>query len=148
MERLARLALVVVSLVALASLAGCGGSGGSITVSDAWARPSMGMDRAAAAYLAIANEGDEGDVLLGASSPAAATVEVHETTMDSDGAMVMQPVGPLEIPAGETVRLEPGGYHIMLIELTGELTVGDEIEITLSFELAGDITVSAEVREG
>ena len=148
MARLARLALVVISLVALVGLAGCGGSGGSIKVSDAWARPSMGMDRAGAAYLVISNEGDEGDVLLGASSPAAATVEVHETTMDADGAMVMQPVGSLEIPAGETVRLEPGSYHLMLIELTGELTVGGEIEITLSFENAGEIMVSAEVREG
>jgi copper(I)-binding protein len=148
MARLARLALVAISLVALAALAGCAGSGGAISVSDAWARPSMGMDRAGAAYLVITNGGEEDDVLLGASSPAAATVEVHETTMDSDGAMVMQPVGSVAIPAGETVRLEPGGYHIMLIELTGELTVGDEIEITLSFERAGEITVSAEVREG
>ena len=147
MARLARLAILILGLVALGGLAGCGGSG-SIAVSDAWARPSMGMDRAGAAYLVLTNEGDEDDVLLGATSPAAATVEVHETTMEGDGSMAMRPIESLAIPAGETVRLEPGGYHMMLIELTGELAVGDEIEITLSFELAGEVTVSAEVREG
>lgn len=147
MARLARLAILILGLVALGGLAGCGGSG-SIAVSDAWARPSMGMDRAGAAYLVITNEGDEDDVLLGATSPAAATVEVHETTMEGDGSMAMRPIESLAIPAGGTVRLEPGGYHMMLIELTGELAVGDEIEITLSFERAGEVTVSAEVREG
>ena len=94
MARLARLAILILGLVALGGLAGCGGSG-SIAVSDAWARPSMGMDRAGAAYLVIANEGDEDDVLLGATSPAAATVEVHETTMEGDGSMAMRPIESL-----------------------------------------------------
>ena len=148
MSRLATLAVVVVSVLAIVSLAGCSGSSGSIKVSDAWARPSMGMDRAGAAYLVIENTGSEDDVLLGAASDAAATVEIHETTAGSDGMMTMSPIDSLPIAAGETVRLEPGGYHIMLIELTGELVVGESIEITLSFESAGEVTVSAEVREG
>lgn len=147
MSRLAILAMVVVSVLAVV-FAGCNGSGGSIKVSDAWARPSMGMDRAGAAYLVIENTGSEDDVLLGAASDAAATVEVHETTAGSDGMMAMSPIDALPVPAGETVQLEPGGFHIMLIELTNELVVGESIEITLSFEAAGDITVSAEIREG
>ncbi len=147
MSRLATLALAIISVIAMVGLAGCG-SAGSIKVSDAWARPSMGMDRAGAAYMVVENTGEEGDVLLGAASPAAATVEVHETIEGGDGTMSMQPIGSLDIAAGETVRLEPGGYHIMLIELTGELVVGDTIEITLTFETAGEVKVSAEVREG
>jgi copper(I)-binding protein len=147
MSRLATLALAIISVIAMVGLAGCG-SGGSITVTDAWARPSMGMDRAGAAYMVIENTGEEGDVLLGAASPAAATVEVHETVAGGDGTMSMQPIGSLDIAPGDTVSLEPGGYHIMLIELTDELVVGDTIEITLTFETAGEVKVSAEVREG
>ena len=61
--------------------------------------------------------------------------------------MGMQPIARLEIPAGGTVELKPGSYHIMLIDLTKELKAGDTIEITLKFEKAGEITVTAEVRE-
>ncbi len=61
--------------------------------------------------------------------------------------MGMQPIARLEIPAGGTVELKPGSYHIMLIDLTQELKVGDKIEITLKFEKAGEVKVTAEVRE-
>lgn len=76
-----------------------------------------------------------------------------ETTMaggmgDGGESMTMQPVDSIELPAGETVKLEPGGYHIMLLDLVEPLEVGQEIELTLSFEVAGDRTVTAEVREG
>jgi copper(I)-binding protein len=74
-------------------------------------------------------------------------VEIHET-VESGGAMAMQPVERIDIPAGGTVKLEPGGYHVMLIDLTGDLVVGEEIEITLEFEGAGEVKVTAEVREG
>jgi copper(I)-binding protein len=147
MDRL-RLTTLSATVVLVALAAAACSSGGGITVSEAWARPSMGMDRAGAAYMVIKNDGDTADTLLGATSPAAATVEIHETTMGDDGTMSMSPVGSLSIPAGGTVSLEPGGYHVMLIDLTGDLVVGDSIEITLDFENAADVTVSAAVREG
>ena len=62
--------------------------------------------------------------------------------------MGMQPVARLEIPAGGTVQLAPGGYHIMLIGLTKDLNVGDTVQVTLKFEKAGDVTVTAQVRAG
>ena len=65
-----------------------------------------------------------------------------------DDSMTMRPVESIELPAGKTVKLEPGGYHIMLLELAKPLEVGQTFDVTLSFKMAGDRTVTAEVREG
>jgi hypothetical protein len=167
--RLVRLGGLFAALaVAAALLAGCGaGSGASIKVSEPWARASSAMAAAGAAYMVIENTGSAADALTGAASPVAKTVEVHETVaMESaapsdamgspmpsasgetgGGMMGMQPIARLEIPAGGSVELKPGSYHIMLIGLNQELKVGDKIEITLTFEKAGDVKVTAEVRE-
>lgn len=163
----ALLAAVVLAIPLLAACSGSGGGGG-IEVADAWSRPSPMVAGAGAAYMTITNSGSEADALLGAASDVAMTVEVHETVemeapaatdgmggMETPaatdgmggGMMGMRPVERVEIPAGGTVNLEPGGYHVMLIGLKGELEVGSTIEITLTFEKAGEITVKAEVRE-
>lgn len=120
--------------------------GGSLTVTDAWARTSMSMDTAGAAYLTITNGTGQGDALIGVSTAAASSPEIHETTATGSGMMGMHPVDRIAIPAGQTVKLEPGGYHIMLIGLTGELKAGAKIELTLKFERAGEVKVTAEVR--
>jgi hypothetical protein len=117
------------------------------TVTAAWVRPPQGMDRPAAGYLVITG-GSQADALLGATSPAAGTVELHETSMDSSGMTGMHPISRLEIPAGATVTLQPGGYHLMLMEPTGEITVGSTVQLELTFEKAGKITVQAEVKQG
>jgi copper(I)-binding protein len=119
---------------------------GDMRVEGAWARQSMGMDLAVAVYLSLTNETGSADALIGATSPAAATVEVHETTADASGQMAMHPVERIALPAGGRVDLEPGGYHIMLIGLTGELMAGDKVEVTLQFVTAADLVVTAEVR--
>lgn len=67
---------------------------------------------------------------------------------DDMGAMTMRPVEAIDLPAGEAVALEPGGLHIMLIDLVEPLEVGDEVDLTLTFEEAGEQPVTAEVREG
>jgi len=139
--------------------AGCSSGGGTAEVkaTDAWARASSAMASAGAAYMTIENTGSAADALIGASSPAATTAEVHETVVmgspapgaSADGGMMgMQPVKRLEIPAGGTVELKPGSYHIMLIGLKQDLKVGDSVEITLTFEKVGEIKVTATVREG
>lgn len=139
--------LLLVALAACSSGAGPSPSaGGSLTVTDAWARPSTGMAMAGAAYLTITNGTGAADALLSVTTAAASTAEVHETTQSSDGMMGMHPIDRLEVPAGGTVKLEPGGYHVMLIGLTGDLVAGAKIELTLTFEKAGAITVTAEVR--
>ena len=66
--------------------------------------------------------------------------------MGSGGMLGMRPVDRVEIPAGGTLELKPGSYHIMLIGLNQDLKVGDSIEITLKLEKAGDVKVTAEVR--
>jgi periplasmic copper chaperone A len=58
----------------------------------------------------------------------------------------MQPVARVEIPAGGSLRLEPGGYHLMLVGLRKDLSAGDTIELSLRFEKAGEVTVTAQVR--
>ena len=74
--------------------------------------------------------------------------DMTSTTMGSDmGNMTMKEVESIDIPANEKVKLEPGGYHIMLMELAAPLVKGDQIEITLTFEKAGEQTVTATVRE-
>ena len=152
----ARSVAALLILIAIAVLAaGCGGGGASAgagapapTVSDAWVRPPMGADRPGAAYLTIVGGGDA-DALLGASSPASPDVQVHETMAGGSGMMGMQEVDRIEIGAGATVTLEPGGYHLMLMEPDmDQLVVGETVDITLTFEHGGDVTVSAEVRAG
>ncbi len=150
-----RLALVIATSLVL--LAGCSGTAASpsagITVTDAWARSSSAMASAGAAYATITNGGSAPDALIGASSPAAATVEVHETVAigspdaSGGGMMGMRPVARVEIPAGGSLQLKPGGYHVMLIGLVKDLKAGDTIDLTLKFEKAGEITVKAQVRE-
>ena len=159
-RRLTRLGgLLLATLVVASVAAGCSSGGGTAEVkaTDAWARASSAMASAGAAYMTIENTGSAADALIGASSPAATTVEVHETVVmgspapgaSADGGMMgMQPVKRLEIPAGGTVELKPGSYHIMLIGLKQDLKVGDSVEITLTFEKVGEIKVTATVREG
>jgi copper(I)-binding protein len=74
--------------------------------------------------------------------------DMSDDMSDDMGSMTMQPVDAVELPAGETVALEPGGYHIMLLDLVEPLEVGDTIEVTLTFESGAEQTVTAEVREG
>lgn len=138
---------------ALLLAAGCTSSGaspatsaGSMHVEDAWARASMGMDRAGAAYLAVTNSTGQPDALIGARSPAAASVELHETSAGASGQMAMHPVDRIDLPVGGRVALEPGGRHIMLIGLTADLVAGQEIEVTLDFEHAPDLLVKAPVK--
>jgi copper(I)-binding protein len=151
---MARLAPILV--IALLVAACGGGSGSAIKVTDPWSRTSPKVAGAGAAYMVIENTGAAADNLLGGKSDVAKAVEVHETyemtpeAAPSDamgGSMMgMRRIDKLEIPAGGKVELKPGGYHIMLIDLTRELKAGETIEITLTFEKAGAVKVTAEVR--
>jgi hypothetical protein len=106
------------------------------------------MDRPAAGYLVITNASAQADALLRVTSPAATSVELHETMTDSSGMTGMHPVERLEVAAGATVKLEPGGYHLMLMGLGDAVKVGDTIELDLVFEHAGTVAVQAQVRAG
>ena len=99
-----------------------------------------------AAYVSIANHGDAADRLIAAKTVVARRVEIHSMEMDN-GVMRMRAVdGGLPIAAGDSVHLAPGGLHIMLMGLTTQLAADSQHEITLVFEKAGEITVTATVK--
>jgi periplasmic copper chaperone A len=140
------LALGAVAVGAATFMAACSGPGAA-QVADAWARPGA-AGAESAAYLTITAPSGQADALLSASSPAANMVQLHEVSTDAEGMTGMHHIDRLDIPAGQTVRLEPGGYHLMLMGLTGELEVGGTLELTLVFERAGSVVVQAEIRQG
>lgn len=121
-------------------LAACGGTGGP-TVLDARIGAPTGPN--AALYFTV--ESDESDMLVGASTDVATAVDLHETQMDSDGTMGMVAIDQLVVPAGGELVLEPGGYHLMLIEVDQSLQTGDEVDVVLEFATAGKVDISAEV---
>ena len=100
--------------------------GGFISVYGAWARPAdAGADTAA--YLTITNGQLRDDVLVGASSPVAASAGVHQTTTDDSGMTGMHPADAVTIRAGQDLVLEPGGYHVMLMGLKQALAAGTHV---------------------
>jgi copper(I)-binding protein len=97
--------------------------------------------KSAAAYMAISNEGSQDDRLIGIETPAAKKASLHSTEHASDGVARMTPIEAIDIPAGETINLEPGGMHIMLMGLTGPIKEGDMVPTTFHFEHAGPVAV-------
>jgi periplasmic copper chaperone A len=121
-------------------------TGDAIRIESPMARPAMEGGNGAA-YFTIVNPTETADQLLSAQSTIARVTELHETT-EENGVMRMipQPEG-FEIPARATVELKPGGKHVMLLELSAPLAVGDEIPLILTFEQAGKIEVTVPVME-
>ncbi len=125
-------------------LAACGAAGsGELQVNDVWARPGLAGGNSAIFFVVI-NPG-EADLLLSASSQAAEAVELHQTIMQ-DGNMQMVHQMNVPVPTGETV-FKPGGLHVMLIGLKGDLKAGDTFPVTLVFEKAGEKTLTVTVRD-
>ena len=102
-----------------------------VAVSDAWVRGTVAGQHATGAFMRLTSPDDV--TIVGAASPAAKIVEIHEMKMDG-GVMKMKAVGRLPLPAGKTVELKPGGYHVMLMELAQPLKDGDIVPVTLTFE--------------
>jgi periplasmic copper chaperone A len=97
--------------------------------------------KAAGGFMAIVNNGTEPDRLIGIESAFAMKSEVHESKVDAAGVGTMTHVDFLEIPAGDTVSLDHGGYHIMFMGLTGTLTEGEMHKAALIFERAGRVEI-------
>jgi hypothetical protein len=138
---------------------------GAIRIENAWARRApmapaaahgggmggvsgmSGMPATAngALYATIRNEGASDDVLVSATSSVAEKVELHEVKNEA-GVMAMRPIDKLAVPAGGVVEMKPGGYHIMLLGLKRELNPGDSVPVTLTFQKAAPVSVTATVR--
>ena len=125
-----------------------------VSVTDVWARATPAAAKMGAIYLTL--ESPAGDRLVGASVPraVAAHTQIHETVVVPDsgggnagGRMTMRQVAAIALPAGEAVRLAPGGYHVMLLDLKKPLRAGARVPLTLLFEKAGKRTVVETVRD-
>ena len=115
---------------------------GDLIISQPWSRATPGGAKVGAGYLTIENKGTSDDTLKSGSSDVAGKVEIHEMAM-SDGVMKMRPLANgLTIPAGKSVTLGPGGYHVMFMDLKQPLKQGTPFNATLEFEKAGKVTVS------
>jgi copper(I)-binding protein len=98
-----------------------------------------------AVYVTIVNHGGSADALVGATTDAAKTVELHETVQEG-GVMKMRPLPRFEVPGGGRLEMKPGGHHIMLLGLKRDLKPGDTVSVTLTFDKAGRMSVEAPVR--
>jgi copper(I)-binding protein len=116
----------------------------SVEVKDAWVRATVTGQKATGAFMKITAK--DGAKLVAASSPAAGVTEVHEMKMDG-GVMKMRAVeGGLDVPAGKTVELKPGGYHVMLMDLKGPVSVDSAVPMTLTFTDAKGVQSKLELK--
>ena len=120
-------------------------TGDALRVENPMSRPSPLVAGTGAAYMMIVNPTEMADRLVAVSSPAAKVGEIHETVNDGGVMrMIPQPDG-FEIPAKSVLELKPGGKHLMLIYLVAPLEIGQEIELTLTFEQAGEMIITVPV---
>ena len=122
----------------------------NISVTDAWARATMPGQKVSGAYMQIQADADAR--LVGVSSPAVSRVEMHEMKMDGD-VMRMRELKAIDLPKGKSVSLEPGGFHLMLMNLKKPIAVGDVISFTLVVESGGkrqkvEVKAAARGRDG
>jgi hypothetical protein len=119
---------------------------GDLLISQPWTRATPGGAKIGGGYLTIENKGGAPDRLVAASGDFAGRVEIHEMAI-KDGVMTMRQLDQgLVIEPGKTVKLAPGGYHLMLIDLKTPLKQGDRLPVTLEFEKAGKVTLSFDVQ--
>jgi copper(I)-binding protein len=118
---------------------------GDLVITQAWTRATPGGAKIGGGYLTIENKGAAPDRLIGGSADFAGKIEVHEMAMNN-GVMTMRPLDKgLAIEPGKTVKLAPGGYHLMMFDLKNPLKQGDKVPVTLEFEKAGKVNLSFEV---
>src|ERR1700726_3926043 len=118
---------------------------GDLVITQAWSRATPGGAKIGGGYLTIENKGSAPDRLIGGSADVASKVQVHEMAM-KNGVMTMRPLdNGLTIEPGKTVKLAPGGYHLMMFDLKSPLKQGDKLPLTLDFEKAGKVKLSLDV---
>jgi copper(I)-binding protein len=115
----------------------------AVKVEGAWARPTVQGQAAGGGFLKITG-GAAADKLVAASAGVSRTVELHSMVMEGD-VMRMREIGTIDVPAGKTVELKPGGLHVMFIGIHKPLKVGDSFPLSLRFEKAGEVKVEMKV---
>jgi periplasmic copper chaperone A len=141
-----RIMLAATALVVAPPLLAHGVAAGALAIGHPWSRETAPGQNAGGGFLTITNKGKTEDRLLAATSPAAADVQIHMMKVE-DGVMRMRQVtGGLAIPAGGTLQLKPGGYHIMFMGLKKPFKQGDMIPATLVFARQGKVAVRFKVQ--
>lgn len=142
-----RAAGFTVLLLAACVLIEPAGAAEPVTVKDAWVRMPAPGQTVAGAYMTLSARSKS--ALVSVASPVAARGELHSMTMES-GVMKMRGVERIDVAAGRTVTLEPGGLHVMLVDLKRQLKPGEKVPLTLTVQRADSslaaFTVQAEVR--
>ncbi|VVO30109.1 hypothetical protein PS718_04909 [Pseudomonas fluorescens] len=112
-------------------------------VDDAWVRATVPTQSASGAFMTVTADSDS--KLLSVATPVAKDVQIHEMSMKND-VMSMGPVKSVDLPAGKAVKLDPNGYHVMLMGLTGQLKEGESVPLTLTVENAKGEKETVEVK--
>ncbi|MBL8592466.1 MAG: DUF1775 domain-containing protein [Devosia sp.] len=118
---------------------------GALEISNGFSRATLPNAPVGGGYVTITNTGAEADRLVGAASPVAGVAQIHEMKMEGDLMKMNEAPDGVEIPAGATVALKPGGLHIMFMQLKQPLVQGTRIPLTLTFEKAGSVEVELSV---
>jgi copper(I)-binding protein len=119
---------------------------GEITVGDPWSRATPGGAKVGAGYLSIKNSGAAPDRLVSATSDIAERTEIHEMSMDGGMMKMREMPDGVPVPAGGSVALAPKGYHLMFLGLKKPLKEGETFTATLTFEKAGPVSATFEVK--
>ncbi len=121
-------------------------AGGALKVERAWVRAQSDASGMSAAYFRLCNAGPEPVTIQGMTTPAAALVELHETTRDGAGVVSMAPTGPITLAPGEAVVFEPGGKHAMLMSLSAPIAEGSTLPLTLELSTGEFVDAEATVK--
>jgi len=116
----------------------------AIQAVDVWARATPLGAKTGAAYMTLINKGPADDRLIGVATPIAGEAQIHSMSLDN-GVMMMRPVPVLDLKAGGTQTLKPGGYHVMLMDLKAPLVEGQSFPLTLVFAKAGKVGATAKI---
>lgn len=114
-----------------------------VAASEPWVRGTVAQQKATGAFMKLTAQ--TGSRLMQASSPVAGMVEIHEMAIDNN-VMKMRQIPGLELPAGKTVKLKPGGYHVLLMDLKQQMKDGESVPIALIFGDAGKKRESVEIK--
>lgn len=139
-----RFAIATAAFCAAASVYAADAKVGNISIDDAWVRTGQ-PGQVSAAYFEVKNKG-AADKIVSANCDCAKATELHDVKM-VDGAMKMVPAGSIDVPANGEVKLKPGSYHVMLIDLNRPLVAGETLPIKVKFEKAGEVTLNAKVKD-
>jgi len=123
-----------------------GSSASAVEVSDPWVRATPPGAKLSAGFLTVKADAGTPDRLIAVTSPRAGRVEIHESRMDGEIMRMRALPDGVAVPAEGQVVLAPGGIHLMLLDLPQPLQTGESIALTLSFEVAGEVSVEAQVR--